>query len=984
MMCGVMALSIVLATTSAVAQPRPAAGLRGRIGLEDRLETPSRVLAALERQRVGSSDLRAFVRLSVEWPTLQRAAAGEWSALDGRLDAYARRAIPVLLAIGPRDRSSTETDNWVPVIQAVARHLLGRVVGYQIEAATTSPDPREYAFRLKLAAVQIKAIDAAAVIAQATSRAADTAWLTAVYAEGTAAYVDLAPVAAPARFGEARDAGLAAAIGAADPSAGRLQIGVELGDAPAQSAARLLRTVLADLGKPEEIGTTFAASVDALVPALGAAASLKDLLADELVVIEDTTISLAIESAGRNVTSTWPHRVLYGVSNGAMYLVYWAGEGETGPVTFSLVDQSGRRPVVRDPARREVRSVQEFSWNETTKLSRMTSRASDIPLVLDFNYGATNAIVSRTDVSGARSLSVDEIIAQHQRAQTANANAFSAFIASLRVELHFRPTAAQVFDVITENRFFSGPDTVEWEELSFSVNGTKWGPDRPGLPLLQAEKVLSLPLDLRLDADYRYRLERTDSIGERLCYVVAFDPSDLTESRYRGWVWIDTVTFLRLKVQTIQTHLEGPIVSSEETTTYESVPSGRGGFVLLPGRLSTKQILLVAGRNLLLEKEQWFSDFRVDPPEFESERQAARASRHLMFRDTDAGVRYLVKRGAERVVSNEIKNSSKALAMGVTIDPSFAFPLPILGINYLNFDLKGSGNQLALLFGGVFVLGNLQAPKAGKTPFDVSVDFFAIAVPGTDLRFDAAGERVTERVLTIPMSTGANIGYQFTPFQKVSASYALRYDAYFRAPETPDDFLVPSNTATHGASVGYEYSRHGYRIGATLSGYARQSWTAWGPAGDVQSGGKTYRRHAISGAKDLLFGPFQSVHVGAAWYGGSGLDRFSMYQFGLFDEVRMHGVPSAGIRFPELALARGSYSFNVLGFYRLDLFLDVARGRDPNRANLWRSITGTGVAVTFKTPRNTMFTADIGKSWIPDLYRGTGSTVLQFLLLKPF
>ena len=57
-----------------------------------------------------------------------------------------------------------------------------------------------------------------------------------------------------------------------------------------------------------------------------------------------------------------------------------------------------------------------------------------------------------------------------------------------------------------------------------------------------------------------------------------------------------------------------------------------------------------------------------------------------------------------------------------------------------------------------------------------------------------------------------------------------------------------------------------------------------------------------------------------------------MYQFGLFDELRMHGVPSAGIRFPELALARGSYSFNILGVYRLDLFLDYARGRDPNRA----------------------------------------------------
>ena len=137
------------------------------------------------------------------------------------------------------------------------------------------------------------------LIAQATARAADTAWLTAVYAEGTAAYVDLAPVAAPAGFGEARDAGLAAAIAAADPSAeSDADRGRRSATRPPRAPPACSDTVVADLGKPEEIGSTFAASVDALVPALGAAASLKDLLADELLVIEDTTISLAMESDG--------------------------------------------------------------------------------------------------------------------------------------------------------------------------------------------------------------------------------------------------------------------------------------------------------------------------------------------------------------------------------------------------------------------------------------------------------------------------------------------------------------------------------------------------------------------------------------------------------------------------------------------------------------------------------------------------------------
>ena len=321
--------------------------------------------------------------------------------------------------------------------------------------------------------------------------------------------------------------------------------------------------------------------------------------------------------------------------------------------------------------------------------------------------------------------------------------------------------------------------------------------------------------------------------------------------------------------------------------------------------------------------------------------------------------------------------------MGTTIDPTFQFPLPIFGINYLNFDVKGTGSQLALLFAGVFVAGNLQTPKVGRTPFDASLDFYGIAVPGTDRRYDAGGEQVDERVLNIPASTGLNLGYQFTPFQKVSAGYSLRYDAYFRAPDTAEDFPIPSGTATHGGTIAYEFSRHGYKVGATASAFARASWKPWGRPGDYAPEAKTYRRYSIGGSKDVLFGPFQSVHAGVAWYGGARLDRFSRYQFGLFDEVRMHGVPSAGIRFDELVLMRGSYSFNVLDIYRLDLFIDHARGRDPSDRALWRPVTGTGVAVTFKTPWNTMFTADIGKSFIPDLYRGTGSVVLQVLFLKP-
>ena len=71
---------------------------------------------------------------------------------------------------------------------------------------------------------------------------------------------------------------------------------------PSRAATRLLVAVLADLGRPDSLGSTFAGGAAALAPALGAAAALKDLLADELVLIDDETVKLGIEADGRNVT----------------------------------------------------------------------------------------------------------------------------------------------------------------------------------------------------------------------------------------------------------------------------------------------------------------------------------------------------------------------------------------------------------------------------------------------------------------------------------------------------------------------------------------------------------------------------------------------------------------------------------------------------------------------------------------------------------
>jgi hypothetical protein len=108
-----------------------------------------------------------------------------------------------------------------------------------------------------------------------------------------------------------------------------------------------------------------------------------------------------------------------------------------------------------------------------------------------------------------------------------------------------------------------------------------------------------------------------------------------------------------------------------------------------------------------------------------------------------------------------------------------------------------------------------------------------------------------------------------------------------------------------------------------------------------------------------------------------------MYQFGLFDETRIHGVPAGGVRFPELAVARVSYSLNVLSLYRLDAFFDQAVGRDPADAESWRPITGLGLGFNVRGPFRTLVRGEVGKSFLPEIYAGAGSWNGQITFLKP-
>ena len=99
------------------------------------------------------------------------------------------------------------------------------------------------------------------------------------------------------------------------------------------------------------------------------------------------------------------------------------------------------------------------------------------------------------------------------------------------------------------------------------------------------------------------------------------------------------------------------------------------------------------------------------------------------------------------------------------------------------------------------MLGDIQRPKLlGRVTG--SVDFFAIAVPGSDTVYDATGPRDADSLLTWPLSAGGNLGWQYTSYQKVLANYQLAFNAYLKDRKTAEDFVVPRSTITHGVGLG--------------------------------------------------------------------------------------------------------------------------------------------------------------------------------------
>jgi len=601
--------------------------------------------------------------------------------------------------------------------------------------------------------------------------------------------------------------------------------------------------------------------------------------------------------------------------------------------------------------------------------------------------GETKAAV---EVGAVRGLTAEEIVARERAWDAGQRERAGSFIADMKASLRFRiGEVNETFDLTILGPFYfrrGQPPDWEWDE--FYLNGVKWkGRTLPKLPILQPEKVTTLPLDIRLSEDYDYALHGEDTIAGRRAYHIHFVPKSTTGEKpiYRGSVWIDKETFALLRRDSVQLNLKGETLSNVQSEFYRPVP----GFpdVFLPLEIKGEQVFSTAGRTTAIERDVVMQSIRVNPPDFDERIAAAHASQAQMIRDTEKGMRYLVPDPAKpgtRIVEETISKKSTFGLLGAFYDDSLDYPIPLLGIQHFNFDLWGTGKQLSVFFAGALLTANYTDPSLGGSRFDLGADVFAVAFASGDVSYRNGKEVPAEKLKHLPAVFQLNVGHPLGPYLKASLGIFTKWDNFQRDKDTGPNFITPVDTFTDGADVKLVGNLSGFNAIASGSFYRRRRWEFWGDpaAPEFESNQKEYWKYSLSLSKDRYFSGFRKLHLGLSYQGGSNLDRFSKYEFGTFSGNPVRGYKSGSLRTESAFVANVSYGLNIEDLIRFEGFYDQALLKDKRSGFNNTYFSGAGLLASFNGPwQNSILRGEIGT---PVVSHGVHGFVVNVLLLKLF
>jgi hypothetical protein len=625
---------------------------------------------------------------------------------------------------------------------------------------------------------------------------------------------------------------------------------------------------------------------------------------------------------------------------------------------------------------------------------------------------ADQTLYNTVEVKGGVDLKIEEIIARWQQNREAQKQRLANYLASSFMSLHFESTnLGPGFDVSMQlEQFFTRDGQMEVAQKEFYVNGVKFGKNHEfPLPQIEPEKVLSQPLELKLNERYDYKLLGTEQINGAMCYVIGVEPRARDKSRdkwpdealYSGKIWIDGTTFREVKQYLSQRGAKSNVLVNTETQIFELVSDPNGHQFNLLRSISAQQLLNAAGRDFVVQRKVQFSNYRINSPEFSGALADEHTSDDPMFRDTDQGLRTLQKKGGERVLVDKSVKRIESLIAGAMYGGTFNFPIPFLGISIADFDFHHTGAQLSTFFAGPILISDLS--KQYQPKFRLALDLALNGLPGENRIYSNNTELLQGEVWTWEQTTGLRASWQPSTHLSVTASTYFAYDNFLRTSSASEQYELPRNGLNVLPGLEIKYNRKGYVFDAHGTRGERINWRPFGcsslalpPAGCgpssstqipspllVQRPQNAFTLYDADLNKDYYIGKFTKGGWDMSYWGGNQLDRFSRYFPSFLSSPRMHGIPPGTDSFDAIAMANVHYGFHLLDFMKIDGMYAYARARNQEESLQFRKFDGLEVNFNTPGPLGTLVQGTVSYALDGNIARYNSRWAAYILIFKP-
>ena len=617
------------------------------------------------------------------------------------------------------------------------------------------------------------------------------------------------------------------------------------------------------------------------------------------------------------------------------------------------------------------------------------------------------------EVKGGVDLKIEEIIARWQQNREAQKQRLQNYLASSFMSLHFESTnLGPGFDVSMQlEQFFSRDGQMEIAQKEFYVNGVKFGKNHEfPLPQIEPEKVLTQPLELKLNERYDYKLLGTEQVNGAMCYVIGVEPRVLDKSRakspdealYSGKIWIDGATFREVKQYLSQRGAKSNVLVNTETQIFELVSDPNGHQFNLLRSISAQQLLNAAGRDFVVQRKVQFSNYRINSPEFSGALADEHSSDDPMFRDTDQGLRSLQKKGGERVLVDKSVKRIESLIAGAMYGGTFNFPIPFLGISIADFDFHHTGAQLSTFFAGPILVSDLS--KQYRPKFRLALDLALSGLPGENRIYSNNTELRQGEVWTWEQTTGLRASWQASTHLSVTANTYLAYDNFLRTSSAAEVYELPRNGLNVLPGLEIKYNRKGYVFDAQGTRGERINWRPFGcsslalpPAGCGSSSSNPPLQNTLLTQrpqnaftlynadlnKDYYIGKFTKGGWDMSYWGGNQLDRFSRYFPSFLSSPRLHGIPPGTDSFDAIAMANVHYGFHLLDFMKIDGMYAYARARNQEESLQFRKFDGLEVNFNTPGPLGTLVQGTVSYALDGNIARYNSRWAAYILIFKP-